>query len=114
MEDCIFCKIIAGDIPGDIVYRDDEIIAFRDINPLASTHVLIIPREHIATLNDLTAENAPLLARMTLVAKELAAKEGIDGRGYRLVLNCGAEGGQIVNHLHLHLLGGKKLRDNFA
>lgn len=114
MEDCIFCKIIAGDIPGDIIYRDDEIIAFRDINPLAPTHVLIIPREHIATLNDLTAENAPLLARMTLVAKEIAVKEGIDGRGYRLVINCGAEGGQIVNHLHLHLLGGKKLRDNFA
>jgi histidine triad (HIT) family protein len=114
MEDCIFCKIIAGDIPGDIVYRDDEIIAFRDISPLASTHVLIIPREHIASLNDLTADNAPLLARMALVARELAVKEGIDGRGYRLVVNCGAEGGQIVNHLHMHLLGGKRLGGNFA
>jgi histidine triad (HIT) family protein len=114
MEDCIFCKIIAGDIPGDIVYRDDEIIAFRAISPMSPVHVLVVPRQHIATLNDVTAENVPLLARMTLVAKELAAKEGIDGRGYRLVLNCGTEGGQVVNHLHLHLLGGKALGGSFA
>ena len=114
MEDCIFCKIVAGDIPGDIVYRDDDIIAFRDINPLAPAHILIVPRRHIPTMNDVSAEDSGLIGRMCLVARELAAKEGIDGPGYRLVVNCGPEGGQIVNHLHLHLLGGRKLDDKLG
>ena len=109
--DCIFCKIAAGTIPADFVYRDAEIVAFRDINPLAPTHVLVVPRRHIPAVSDATEADAPLLARLVLVANQIARDEGIAETGYRLVISSGAEGGQVVPHLHLHLLGGQKLND---
>jgi histidine triad (HIT) family protein len=107
--DCIFCKIIAGEIPGSFDFKGDEIVAFRDINPVAPIHILIVPRKHIATLNDLQDSDLPLIGRMVKVAKELAVKEGIAEKGYRLTINCGKEGSQIVQHLHMHLLGGRQL-----
>lgn len=107
--DCIFCKIIAGELPSDTVYRDDEVIAFRDINPIAPVHLLIIPRRHIPSIRDLTKDDSPLLGHMYLVANRLAEEEGLAERGYRLVINCGDEAGQTVHHLHMHLLGGRVL-----
>ncbi len=105
---CIFCQIIKGEIPSDKVYEDGEILAFRDINPAAPTHLLIIPKEHIATLNDLTDAHQQLIGRINLLAKTLAEKEGLT-KGYRLVANCLGEGGQEVYHIHYHLLGGRQL-----
>lgn len=105
----IFSRIIAGDASADIVYRDDRVIAFRDINPAAPTHILVVPNKEIPTVNDLEEEDAALVGHMVLVAKQLALKEGIAERGYRLIINCNAEGGQVVYHLHLHLLGGRPL-----
>lgn len=107
--DCIFCKIAAGTVPGDILYQDEEIIAFRDIQPQAPSHVLIIPREHITSLDKVADDKSPLLGRMTILANRLARTEGIAGRGYRVVINCGSDGGQVVPHLHMHLLGGRQL-----
>jgi len=107
--DCIFCKIIAGELPSDIVYRDDEIIGFRDINPIAPVHLLIIPGKHIPSIRDLTETDLPLLGKMTLVANRLAEEQGIADAGYRLVINCGDEAGQTVHHIHMHLLGGRTL-----
>ncbi len=107
--DCIFCKIIAGEIPGDIVYQDEEVIAFRDINPQASTHLIIIPKKHIPSLADLSEADSPLIGHMVTVANQLARKEGIAEKGYRLTINCGEQGGQLVPHLHMHLLGGRRL-----
>jgi len=112
--DCVFCQIVAGNIPSDILYQDEEVIAFRDINPEAPTHVLIIPKKHIASLNTLSAAELPVIGRMVSVASELAKKEGIADRGYRLVFNCGEEGGQLVPHLHMHLIGGRKLSDTLG
>lgn len=109
MEECIFCKIANHEIQSDIVYEDDQFVAFRDINPQAPVHILIIPRKHIPTVNDLKPEDADLIGKMVLLAKELAAKEGVSERGYRLVLNCNREGGQMVFHIHLHLLGGRAM-----
>ena len=109
MADCIFCKIIAGEAPSDIRYRDENLIAFPDINPLAPVHLLIIPKKHIPSLLELTDEDAFLVGEMARVAKLLAGREGIAERGYRLVINCGREGGQGVAHLHMHLLGGRQL-----
>ncbi|HHH45522.1 MAG TPA: histidine triad nucleotide-binding protein [Thiotrichales bacterium] len=108
-DDCIFCKIAAGEIPGDIVYQDDQVVAFRDLNPQAPTHVLVIPREHISTINDLQEHHAELVGRLYLAAKRVAADEGIAERGYRTVMNCNAEAGQTVFHIHLHLLGGRPM-----
>ncbi len=107
--DCIFCKIVEGEIPSDIVYEDEEIIAFRDINPKAPVHIIIIPRQHIAALSDLSEDDAALVGRLALVANQLAQKEGIAERGYRVFINCGKEGGQVVPHLHMHLVGGRQL-----
>jgi histidine triad (HIT) family protein len=107
--DCIFCKIIAGIIPSEGVYKDDKVIAFRDISPMAPVHILIIPREHIPTLNDITDQQAPLVAHMVQVAKQLAKQQGIATKGYRIVINTGPQGGQLVQHLHMHLLGGREL-----
>lgn len=107
--DCLFCKIVAGEIPSDILYRDDQVVAFRDINPQAPVHVLVIPREHIAYLSDVTEEQSGLLGRMMAVANRLAKSEGIAEKGYRIAVNCGDQGGQLVPHLHLHLLGGRQL-----
>ena len=111
---CVFCKIAAGEIPGEILYQDEEVIAFRDIEPLAPVHLLIIPRRHIPSLTHLSDTDAPLIGHMVMIANRLARDEGIDGSGYRLVINCGEQGGQIVPHLHLHLLGGKKLSDSMG
>ena len=108
-SDCLFCKIVAGDIPADIVYEDDHVLAFRDINPQAPTHVLVIPRTHIARINDLAAEHAEIVGRMYLAAAAIARNEGIAESGYRTVMNCNADGGQTVFHIHLHLLGGRAL-----
>lgn len=105
----LFEKIIAGDIPADIVYRDDLVTAFRDIDPAASTHILIVPNKPIPTVNDLTTEDETVAGRMMLVAARLAAAEGIAEDGYRLIVNCNRHGGQEVFHLHMHLIGGRPL-----
>ena len=107
--DCLFCKILDGEIPADIVYESDSAIAFRDINPQAPTHVLIIPRKHIATINDLQAGDQELVGSLYLVAQDIARQEGIDESGYRAVMNCNEGAGQSVFHIHLHLLGGRSL-----
>jgi len=107
--DCIFCKIVAGEIPSDTLYKDEEIIAFRDINPMAPTHLLVIPRKHIASLADMAEVESSLVADMVKVANQLAKSEGITESGYRVVINCGQQGGQLVPHLHMHLLGGRQL-----
>jgi len=109
--DCVFCKIVAGEIPGDILYQDEEVIAFRDINPLAPIHLLIIPKKHIPSLVQLTEADLSLIGEMVNTANQLAKREGICESGYRLVVNCGKQGGQLVPHLHLHLLGGRRLSD---
>jgi histidine triad (HIT) family protein len=108
-EECIFCRIIAGEIPADIVYQDGDFLAFRDIIPKAPTHMLIIPKTHITSVAELTEEQQKLAGRLIIIAKNLAEKEGIAKKGYRLVINCGSEGGQIVPHLHLHLVGGRQM-----
>ena len=107
--DCLFCKIVAGEIPADIVYQDDKVLAFRDINPQAPVHILIIPKKHIATLNDLDDEDQELVGYLAMTAKRLAVEEGIDKSGFRLIMNCNQEGGQTVYHIHMHLLGGRQL-----
>lgn len=110
MSDTIFGKIAAGEIPADIVYEDEDVVAFRDIGPQAPTHVLVIPRKPIPTLNDLTPEDAELVGKLFLAAKKVAAQEGIADAGYRAVINCNAAAGQTVYHLHLHLLGGRPMQ----
>jgi len=107
--DCIFCQIASGKIPGEILYQDEEVIAFRDINPVAPTHLIIIPRKHIPSLAHLSEAESPLIGHMVNIANQLAKGEGISESGYRLAINCGKEGGQLVPHLHLHLIGGRKL-----
>lgn len=107
--DCLFCRIAAGEIPSTQVHADDEVIAFRDIAPKAPVHVLVIPRRHIPSAADLAAADGPLLARMVGVAAEVARREGIADSGYRIVTNVGADAGQSVAHLHLHLLGGRRM-----
>ncbi len=107
--DCIFCQIAAGKIPSEIIYQDEELIAFRDINPQAPTHLLIIPRKHIPSIAQLSQAELPLMGRMVTVANKLAQAVGITETGYRLVLNYGEWGGQVVPHLHMHLLGGRRL-----
>ena len=109
MDDCIFCKIASGDIPADIVYQDDTVVGFRDLNPQAPTHVLVIPKKHIATLNDLLPEDEAIVGRMLGAAREIAAQEGFADIGYRTVINCNEAGGQTVFHIHLHLLGGRAM-----
>jgi histidine triad (HIT) family protein len=107
--ECIFCQIASGKIPSDMVYQDKEVIAFRDINPQAPVHILVIPKRHLPSLDQLKEDELPLIAHMIEVANRLAKKEGIAQKGYRLAINCGEEGGQFVPHLHLHLLGGRRL-----
>jgi histidine triad (HIT) family protein len=108
MADTIFSKIIERKIPADIVYEDDEVLAFRDVNPQAPTHVLIIPKKPIATVNDVQPDDAALIGKLVLTAKRIAADSGFAEEGYRLVMNCNTGGGQTVYHLHLHLLGGRR------
>ncbi len=108
-EDTIFSKIIRGEAPADIVFHDDRVTAFRDINPQAPTHILIVPNREIPTVNDVTESDEADLGHLFVVAAKLAQKEGIAKDGYRLIVNCGQHGGQIVFHLHMHLLGGQPL-----
>jgi len=105
----IFSKIISGELPSDIVYRDDLVTAFRDINPLAPTHILIVPNKEIATVNDLTDDDERIAGRLFLAARRIAEQEGIAQDGYRLIVNCNRDGGQEVYHLHMHLLGGRPI-----
>lgn len=109
MEDCLFCKMVKGEIKPAVVYEDDKVLAFRDINPQAPVHVLIIPKEHIATLNDLQDQHGELLGAMYLIAKKVAEQEKIAQPGFRTVMNCNAAAGQSVFHIHLHVLGGRQL-----
>jgi len=108
-EECIFCRIVAGQLPANIVYKDEHFLAFRDILPRAPIHVLIIPKTHITSAAELTEEQQELAGQLIIIAKNLAEQEGIAKTGYRLVINCGSEGGQLVPHLHLHLIGGRQL-----
>lgn len=108
--DCLFCQIVEGEMSADVVHEDDDLMAFRDINPQAPTHILIIPREHIASVDDLEEEHAPLMGRLHLAARDLAREEGLADDGYRLVVNTGARAGQSVFHIHLHLLGGRAMK----
>ncbi len=112
--ECILCQIIAGEISTDIVYQDEEFLAFRDIQPQAPKHLVIIPKSHITSITQLTNEQQGLVGRLTLLAKELAERGGISASGYRLAMNCGADGGQFVPHLHPHFLGGRRLSDQFG
>jgi histidine triad (HIT) family protein len=110
MIDCLFCKMVAGEIKPATVYEDENILAFRDINPQAPLHVLVVPKEHISTLNELEDNHATLVGKLFLVAKQIASQEGLAERGYRAVMNCNAEAGQSVYHIHLHLLAGREMR----
>jgi histidine triad (HIT) family protein len=109
MESCLFCRIANNELPSKMVHEDDRVIAFHDIAPQAPVHVLIVPRKHIATLNDVTAEDAELLAHIFQVARNLAEQFGVAQKGYRTVFNVNAEAGQSVFHLHLHVIGGRRL-----
>ena len=111
---CIFCQIVAGKVPSEILYQDEEVIAFRDINPQAPAHLIIIPKRHIPSLVHLSEAESSLIGHMVNVANQLAKREGISESGYRLVINCGEQGGQLVPHLHLHLLGGRKLSNELG
>ena len=114
MEDCIFCKIIKKEIPSTVVYEDEEILAFRDINPLAPVHILVIPKKHIEYLTELKKEDEALIGRIYTVINKIAKQENIDEKGFRVVVNCGEDGMQEVKHLHFHILGGKKLGINLG
>ncbi len=111
---CVFCQIIAGQVPARLVYQDEQVVAFHDIRPAAPVHILIVPRRHIDSLNALDENDAPLLAHMIFVARQLAYEQGIGENGYRLVINTGAGGGQSIFHLHLHLLGGRSLSPHMS
>jgi len=112
--DCIFCKIASGAIPADVVYSDDDFVAFRDISPQAPIHDVIIPRRHILSINDLQEADQALAGKMILAAKKVAEKEGIAVSGYRLAVNCGPDGTQVVPHIHLHVLGGRLLTNELG
>ena len=110
MDDCLFCKIIAGDIPSTKVYEDDDVFAFRDINPQTPVHILVVPKQHICCADAVNAENSACVAKCFEAIAKIAKAEGLD-KGYRVVNNCGEDGGQTVMHLHFHILGGLKLSD---
>ena len=109
MEDCIFCKIIKREIPSEIVYEDEEIIAFKDINPAAPIHILVIPKKHISSIIEIKKEDEAIIGRIYSVINKIAEDIGIKEKGFRVILNCGEDGGQEVKHIHFHLLAGKKL-----
>lgn len=109
MQGCLFCHIVAGERPASVVYRDERVVAFRDINPQAPMHILVVPTRHLSTLNDLRADDDGLVGEMVRRAAAIASEQGYAARGYRTVLNCNAEAGQSVFHIHLHLLGGRRL-----
>lgn len=110
MTDCVFCKILAGDIPSTNVFRDEQVTAFRDLNPASPTHILLVPNKHIDSINVLTNEDEQLIGHLFTTAKQLAAQEGIAAGGYRLIINTNAQAGQTVFHIHLHLLGGAPMK----
>jgi histidine triad (HIT) family protein len=109
-QDCIFCKIIAGEMGGPLLYQDDEVTAFRDINPQAPTHILVVPNKHLASVSEATEADQAVLGKLFLIAAKFAKDEGIADGGYRLIINNGRQAGQEVFHLHLHLMGGRKMR----
>jgi len=110
VSDCIFCKIVAGQAPARMLYQDEQVSAFRDIHPAGPTHILIIPNRHIASINALEPADEALMGRLFTLARELARKEGIDQTGYRLIINTGPHAGQAVFHIHMHLVGGQRMR----
>ena len=114
MEDCIFCKIIKREIPASIVYEDEQIIAFKDIQPAAPIHILVIPKKHIASLVELNEEDELLIGKIYTVINKVAEAQGVKEKGYRVIVNCGKDGGQEVGHLHFHLLAGKKLGEKIV
>ena len=109
VDDCLFCKIIAGDIPSELVYEDESVFAFRDIHPQAPVHVLVVPKEHVVSVADVDAENSSLVSKCFEAIAKIAKSEGLD-KGFRVISNCGPDGGQTVFHMHFHLLGGRALR----
>ena len=109
MSDCLFYKMASGEIKPDVIFENERILAFRDVNPQAPFHALIIPKDHISTLNDVSTQHSALLGELVLVAKQLAAEQGYDQSGYRLTINCNADGGQSVFHVHLHLMAGRAM-----
>lgn len=109
MSDCLFCKIRDGEIPADIVFENDDVLAFSDVNPQAQVHLLIIPKKHISTVNDVVDEDQPVMGKLFAAAKELAKQNGVNEEGYRLVVNCNEKAGQTVFHIHMHLLGGRRM-----
>ena len=109
MSQCLFCRIVAGEIPAKVLYSDEDVIAFQDINPQAPLHALVIPRKHIATINNIQPEDAALVGKLFLVAKQIAKELGYADDGYRVVMNCGLDAGQTVFHIHLHVLAGRAL-----
>ena len=114
MEDCLFCKIIRGEIPSNKVYEDDEILAFNDINPAAAIHILVIPKKHITSLAQLEKEDEALVGRIYTVINKIAEEKGFLNNGYRVIVNCGEDGGQAVMHLHFHILAGQKLGEKIV
>jgi histidine triad (HIT) family protein len=114
MEDCIFCKIVEGKIPSRKVYEDDNILAFDDIHPMAPVHVIVIPKQHISTLLEVDTDTADIMNLLTKAVQDVARIKGIEKKGFRFVINCNEEGGQVIFHLHIHVLGGKKLTDELA
>ena len=110
MSDCLFCKIVTGDIPAEKVFENDHVIGFQDLNPQAPTHVLVIPKKHVSTINDLQDEDKALVGEMFMAARQIAADQGLAEKGYRTVMNCNEEAGQTVFHIHLHLLGGRRMQ----
>ena len=114
MEDCIFCKIIKKEIPSTIIYEDDKVIAFNDVNPAAPIHILVVPKKHIETLLDVTDEDNELISYVYQVINKIAKEKGFANNGFRVIVNCGKDSGQEVMHIHFHVLGGKKLGDKIV
>ena len=114
MEDCLFCKIIKGEIPSNKVYEDEDVLAFYDINPAAPIHILVIPKKHIKSLADIEEDDEKLLGKIHMVINKIAEEKGFKEKGYRLIINCGEDGGQEVMHLHMHILAGKSLGAKIA
>ncbi len=110
MQDCLFCKIVSGELKTDFIYEDDDVVAFNDISPKAPHHFLCIPKQHISTINDITPEQGPIIGKMILAAQHICKERGIADDGYRLVMNCNADGGQTVFHIHLHVLAGRQMQ----
>lgn len=114
MEDCIFCRLIKGEIPSNKVYEDEDVLAFHDINPEAPIHILVIPKKHISMLTDLKEEDEALIGKIYTTINKIAKQEGFEKQGYRVIVNCGKDSGQEVMHIHFHILGGKKLGDKIV